>query len=45
MSMMEVDPEEVMARFEELSVLEAETDDVELELSKAIAVSSSQRPN
>lgn len=30
-----------MARFEELSVLEAETDDVELELSKATALFSS----
>lgn len=30
-----VDPEEVLARFEQLSVLEAESEDIELEISRA----------
>jgi len=38
------DPEEVLARFEELSVLEAEFEDVELELSKTPSLFLRQFP-
>lgn len=41
--MIMADPEEVQARFEELSVLEAEFDDAELEISKASRAPSSRR--
>lgn len=42
-TMTEHNPEEVLARFEELSVLESEFEDVELELSKTNTACGSLR--